>query len=397
MVLRQRKTDKKSNVSKLKESAVKSGSKKNDAAATTAVAPPSKEMHFVPTFLLMTVLTCSGFIAIMAYRDMFGTGKVIFGEDDAAMLHFTRSTEWFDDSRGWKSTQGGFSAVQQITTDDNDMGGFFVRKMVGAAALGYHLQKILPLLFQRDYCHWGQGHFQPLLLTSVLGNVAISGYYMSNLEVLKNADAHNMGYKITFALLIEAIVMTIYMLTATFPKVLKSATSKRLPPGKGPNSIVSKIITRTVMIVSGFMILIAGRDFFFTGTELHFPPRDDIYLEWTGAFIHSPPPNTVEAELYGMESPLHVGDRFIARLMALYILIICFQKFFAALLIRVGKDNNGDTKCTMFWQSQAISDALLLFVFRIFAPAAKSISLDLRWHMMCLGYECFMFAIYGYY
>lgn len=396
MATRQRKHETTSR-KRVKENTGPSNNINNKNVAHASISYPTKDTHFVPTFLLLTVLICSGFIAILAYRDMFGTGKVIFGEDDAAMLYFTRSTQWFDDSRGWKSTQGGFSAVHQITTDQNDMGGLFVRKLLGAAALGYHLQKLIPLLFQRYYCHWGHGHFKPLLVTSALSNLSIAAYYLSNIEILKSADAHTMGLKITFALVIEALVMMAYILTSSFSKGFKSTKAKPLPVGKGPNSLVSKILTRTILIVTSFITLIAGRDFFFPGQEMPFPPFDDIYLEWTGAFIHSPPHGSVEAEEYGMEALLHVGDKFVARLTALYVLVVCFQKYVAAFLIRVGSDNSGETKCSIFWQSQAISDGLLIFVFRVFAPAAKSASLDFRWHVMCLGYECFMLAIYGYY
>jgi len=59
--------------------------------------------------------------------------------------------KWFDDSKGWKSKAGGFSDVQQITTD-----ALFVRKFGGAAALAFHLQKIIPLIFQRGDTHWGR-------------------------------------------------------------------------------------------------------------------------------------------------------------------------------------------------------------------------------------------------
>lgn len=393
MAARQRKNETNSK----KQVKQNTGQSNNNVAHASISQHPTKEIHFVPTFLLLTVLVCSGFVAILAYRDMFGTGKVIFGDDDAAMLHFTRSTQWFDDSRGWKSTQGGFSAVQQITTDKNDMGGFFVRKLLGAAALGYHLQKLIPLIFQRYYCHWGHGHFKPLLVTSALSNLVIAAYYVSHIDVLKSGDAHSMGLKIAFALVIEALVMMAYILTTSFSNSVKSTKAKPLPLGKGPHSIVSKIVTRTILIVTSFITLIAGRDFFFPGKEMPFPPFDDIYLEWTGAFIHSPPHGSIEAEEYGMEALLHVGDKFVARLMALYVLVVCFQKYVAAFLIRVGSDNSGETKCSIFWQSQAISDGLLIFVFRVFAPAAKSASLDFRWHIMCLGYECFMLAIYGYY
>ena len=379
-----------------KEAAAKSAQRKKlDDNVAKAKADIAKEIHFVPTFLLFTILVCSGGMAVMSYRDMFGTGKIIFGEDDEAMLKFTGSTKWFDDSRGWKSTAGGFSSVQQVTTDENDMGAYFVRKLAGAAALAFHLQKLIPILFQSSNFHWGHGHFRPMLLTSVLGNFAVAAFYVLHFDEFKSANAENLGFAIAIALIIEAVII-LGFIAASIGKG-PSLKAKTFPPGKGPASIVSKIITRTFCIVSGMIAIIAGRDFFFPGQELPFPPHDDIYLEWTGAFIHSPPANSEEENDFGLEAPLHFGDKFISRLMALYVLVVCFQKLVSGLLIRVGKDNSGEKKCKVFWQSQLVGNALILFTFRVFAPAALSASLDLRWHIMCLGYETFMLALYGYF
>lgn len=378
------------------KSKAKSDQKKElDEKVANAKLQSARDLHLVPLFLQFTILLCSGFLAILSYRDLFGTGKVIFGEMDDAMLQFTRSTQWFDDSRGWKSTQGGFSAVQKVTTDENDMGGFFVRKLAGAAALSFHLQKLLPVVFQSFNAHWALGHFNPVLATSVLGNLAVAGFYLSNLDDLKIAGAGDIGFIILLALFIEAIIITGFLFSVMLKKSVNVKVQK-LPEGKNPHSFVSNIVTRTVCIVTSIITLIAGRDFFFPGEEMHFPPYDDIYLEWTGAFIHSPPPNSIEREEHGLEAPLHIGDRFVSRLSALYILIICFQKFAAALLVRVGKDNSGTTKCKLFWRTQAISDGLILFTIRIFTAAAKSASLDVRWHVMCLGYELFILVVYGY-
>lgn len=383
------------NESNHKQDAKNEQKKQLDQKIANAKKEEVKELHFVPLFLQFSILLCSGALAVLSYRDMFGTGKVIFGTADEAMLQFTRSTQWFDDSRGWKSTQGGFSAVQQVTTDENDMGGFFVRKLAGSAALSFHLQKILPVVFQPTNSQWGLGHFNPVLITSVLGNLVIAVFYLSNIDDLIFADAGDMALGIIAALVVESIIILGYVLSVMLKKSVK-VKAQKLPEGKTSRSLVSNILTRTVCIVSGLITVITGRDFFFPGYELHFPPYDDIYLEWTGAFIHSPPPNSIEREQYGLEAPLHIGDKFISRLAALYILVICVQKFVAAFLIRVGKDNSGSTKCKLFWRSQAISDGLILFTIRVFAAAAKSASLDFRWHVMCLGYEMFIFLVYGY-
>ena len=369
--------------------------KELDEKLSTNKVNAAKELHFVPLFLQFTILVCSGALAILSYRDMFGTGKVIFGESDHAMLEFTRSMKWFEDAKGWKSTQGGFSAVQQVTTDENDMGGFFVRKIAGAAGLSFHLQKLMPIVFQSNNVHWGVGHLTPVLASSVFGNLAIATYYMSHIEDLKNVQASSLGFAIVAALVIESIIILGFLLSLILKKQVK-LKEKKLPNGKTPKSMVSNIVTRTICIISGQIALIAGRDFFFPGQELHYPPYDGIYLEWTGAFIHSPPVGTVEGEENGLEAPLHIGDKFISRLGALYLLILCFQKFVAAVVIRMGKDNSGTTKSKLFWRVQAISDGMLLFVFRVFGPAAKTASLDLRWHIMSLGYELFILGLYGY-
>lgn len=356
----------------------------------------AKELHFVPMPLMLTILVCSGALSIMAYRDMFGTGKVIFGAEDAAMLHFTGSTRWFNDSNGWKSTAGGFSAVEKVTTDKNDMGGFFVRKMAGSAALAFHLTKLIPILFQKSNVHWGHGHFKPMLLTSCLGDLAVAAFYISYLEDFKIAGAERMGFGVSFALIFEALVILGFVITASLFASEPSLNSKTLPAGKSPKSMVSKIVTRTVCTVSGVITIICSRDFFFPGKELPFPPYDDIYLEWTGAFIHSPPADTIEEIQYGLEAPLRVGDKFVSRVMALYLLIFCLQKFACAFLIRVGKDNSGEVKCKMFWQAQTLGNALILFTIRVFSPAALSASLDFRWHTMSLGYETFIVGLYAF-
>lgn len=394
MASKKKKTDTKS-ISK--NDAAKSQQRKQlDENVAKAKIDAAKELHFVPTALLFTILVCSGALAVMSYRDMFGTGKVIFGGNDEAMLHFTGSTKWYDDSRGWKSTAGGFSSVQQVTTDENDMGGYFVKKMAGAAALAFHLQKLIPVLFQSSEFDWGYDHFKPMLLTSVLGNFAVAGFYVLHFDEFKTSNAENMGFVIAAILIVEAVVILAFILAASFGKSRPSLKSKTLPAGKGPKSIVSKILARTFCIVSGAIAVIAGRGLFFPGEELPFPPYDDIYLEWTGAFIHSPPAHSIEEREHGLEAPLHAGDKFISRLMALYILIICFQKLASGFLVHVGKDNSGEKKCKTFWRAQCIGNILLLFTMRVFAPAALSASLDLRWHIMSLGYETFILGLYGY-
>ena len=160
--------------------------------------------------------------------------------------------------------------------------------------------------------------------------------------------------------------------------------------GKTPKTIVSRIVARTVFVVSGALALVAGRDFFFPGRILDFVPRDDIYLEWTGAFLHSPPEGSPEAEENGLSSALYISEKFLSQLMALNLLIMCIYKFVAACLIRYGSDGSGMPKARMIWKAQTIGNGLILFLLRLFTPAAGSASLDLRWHLMALAYEAFV-------
>jgi hypothetical protein len=304
---------------------------------------------------------------------------------------FTKSMDWFSDSKGWKSQQGGLSAIQQITTDANNMGGLFVRKLGGAVALAVHTQKLLPLLFHPSGAKWNMGHFRPLLRTATIGNIFIAALYGLYMEDFAAAGADALPKLFISALLLEAVVVMYYLFTQ---KTTKTAPSVAMPTGKTPTSVTSRIVTRTVFIVSSFLTLIAARDLFFPGMILDFIPRDDIYLEWTGAFLHSPPEDSIEAYDQAMEAPLHVGDKFLSQMLALHILILCMYKFVTAFFIRYGHDGSGDIKCRMIWKVQAFGDALVVLLFRLFAPAALSASLDLRWHLMAFGYEMFILGMY---
>jgi len=312
------------------------------------------------------------------------------------MLLFTKSKAWFDDSKGWKSSQGGFSAVKQMTTDENNMGGFFIRKLAGAASLTFYSQKIFPFIFQSDYAHWATGHFTPVLASSIVGNLAVIGFYLSNIDELKAADAEMFGFATILLLAIESLVLVAFLLpTANNAKPFKSFQTS-LTKDRRPRGIVSKIMMKTLLLISGLIAVIAGRDLFFPGSQIDIIPRDDIYLEWTNAFFHSPPPFTEEGDEHGLEAPLFIGDKFISQLMSLYLLINCFQKFVSAFVIRIGIDGSGETKCRVIWRVQAWGDAMMIFTVRVFAGASLSASLDLRWHLMCLGYETFMLFLYGY-
>jgi hypothetical protein len=306
---------------------------------------------------------------------------------------FTKSFDWFDDSKGWKSQQGGLSAIQKITTDANNMGGLFIRKLAGAAVLAVHTQKLIPFLFHPPGAMWNMGHFRPLLCTATIGNILIVALYGLYMDDFSAAGANALPKIFIFALLVETVVVMYYLFTQ---KPKGRAPSVALPDGKKPTSVTSRIVTRTVIIVSGFLTLIAARDLFFPGQILDFIPRDDIYLEWTGAFLHSPPEGSHEADDQAMASPLYIGDKFVSQIMALHILILCMYKFVTAFFIPYGHDGSGQIKCKMIWKVQAFGDALVVLLVRLFAPAALSASLDLRWHLMAFGYEMFILGMYYY-
>lgn len=189
--------------------------------------------------------------------------------------------------------------------------------------------------------------------------------------------------------------------TASFRK-----ESSKVGPLDNPRSLPSRIVARTVMIVSSLIGVISARDIFFPGNILSFIPRDDIYLEWTNAFFHSPPPDTVEADEHGLEAPLFAGDKFVAQLLGMYLLLGCMFKFASALAWlkgsrSIGKidhvDRSGVVSSKMIWKAQAIGNMLILGILRLFAPAAKSASLDLRWHLMLVAYEMFILLMYGFF
>lgn len=313
---------------------------------------------------------------------------------------FTNSLGFFDDSRGWKSTQGGLSSIQPVTTDANNMGGLFVRKIGGAALLAWQLQKLWPMLLHPIQARWVRGHFRPMLWTSLVADVALAAFYGSYHDDLAAAGADTMPLYFISALLVEATMIAFYLVQSTMSSATTKSQSRgpavAMPDGKTPSSVVSRIVARTTLIVSGAVAIVAGRDLFFPGVILSWVPRDDIYLEWTGALIHSPPEGSPEAVEHGMEMTLHVGEKFLSQIMALNVLLVCLYKAVAAFGIRFGSDGSGSVKARMIWRAQAVGSALILYVFRLFASAATSASLDLRWHLMMLAYETLILGLYGW-
>lgn len=304
------------------------------------------------------------------------------------MQQFTGSTSFFETSLGWKSTQGGLSAIQSVSTDENNMGGLFVRKIAGAAVATVHVQKLLPLLFHPDRAQWNAGHFHPLFWMAIVGNMAIAAFYVLYMDDLKASQADGLPRFIIGMLAFESAVLAFHLLTSKNSTTRPAAIA--MPEGKTPSSVTSRIVSRTVALVSSIMSLILVRDLFFPGFIFDFIPRDDIYLEWTNAFLHSPPKGSPEAEDQGLEAALFVGDRFVSHLMALHMLVLVGYKFLTAFGIKYGNDGSGDIKCKMIWKAQCFGDLFVLLLLRLFSSAALSASLDLRWHLMLVGYEAFI-------
>jgi len=415
--------------------AASNGTDKNDAAIPHQAAGSSVD-HLLPLPLVLTVLVCSGLFWITSFRDVMATGKpmldtlgFLWGQEDADanFLQYTKSTEWFDDSRGWKSRQGGLSTILAATTDANNMGGLFVRKMSGVAGLAFHTTKIWPIVFhsppQYDRkskngrwvgASWSAGHFDPLLSMGMIGDVCISMFYLARFEEVKNAGAGGIGMAFVLTSFVEAFIFSLYLLHRRMThKTAKSSTGRgnsirtgEYDPQEDPNALPSRIVARTVLIVSSLICLISLRDLLYPGTILSFIPRDDIYLEWTGAFLHSPPPDTVEADEHGLEAPLFAGDKFVAQLLGLYLSLGCMFKLSSAWGWSKGNRNMGEklenvdrsgvVSSKMIWKAQAFGDVLMLGMLRMFTPAAKSGSLDLRWHLMLVAYEAFILCLYGF-
>ena len=273
------------------------------------------------------------------------------------------------------------------------MGGLFVRKMGGAASLALQFQKLMPVLLHPWAARWKQGHFRPVFWTAVAANVLLSAFYVYMLPDLAAAGADGLPKIFLVVLAIESMVILSYLYSS---RKVKKGAAVAMTDGKTPSSIPSRIVARTVAVCSSGVALMAGRDLFFPGEILDFIPRDDIYLEWTNAFLHSPPEGTVEAEENGILADLYVGDKFLSQFLGINLLLLCLFKFVSGFLIRYGSDGGGEVKARMIWKAQFLGNALILFVFRLFTQAAKSASLDLRWHLMFVAYEMGIFALYGF-
>jgi len=369
----------------------------NESLSSLAAKSAAEEVandHLPPIILIFTVMACSGFLFVYSFRDVFATGRNIGGAYDHAYLTFTNSIAFFDNEKGWKSQQGGLSSISQVTTDANNMGGLFVRKVGGAAALAVQLQKLLPLLFHPRNARWKRGHFRPLFTTAVIANLSVILFYgMYIVGELAAVGADKLPKLFIGILSLETIVILAYLVKS---RNYDKGPASAMQEGKTPNSIVSRIIARTNLLVSGCVVVIGGRDLLFPGTIIDFIPRDDIYLEWTGALLHSPPAGSPEAEQHGMERDFFTGEKFLSQYLALNMLILCLYKFVGAFGIRYRNDAGGLVQAKMIWKAQAVGNALILYMFRLFSPAASTASLDFRWHLMMIAYETLILGLYGY-
>mmetsp|Transcript_20418 Transcript_20418/g.29242 ORF Transcript_20418/g.29242 Transcript_20418/m.29242 type:complete len:494 (-) Transcript_20418:70-1551(-) len=440
-------------------------SNSNNGIAQSSSESSAVHHHLLPLPLVLVTLLCSGLFWVMSFRDAFATGQPLLlnlpaslappslAEAELSLLEHTKSQKWFHDDDTskayWKSSRGGLGSIRPYTSDDNDMGGLFVRKMAGVAAMGYHTTKLWSIVFQSAPmpsieegsgikmrgASWSIGHYDSILTLAILGNVCVAVFYMVRIEELRNAGAEPLVALLVMASLIEALVFGAYLLSRrmSMKKAKKnvqqpqqpkrpaqkkkgskekdasssSPTTQEYNPHEDPNSIPSRIAFRTVLIVSSTVALISIRDLFFAGSIIPFIPRDDIYLEWTGAFFHSPPPDTVEADEYGLESPLYAGDKLVSQLLGMYLVLGCVLKFASVGAWSKGNksmgpespenvDRHGVVSSKMIWKAQALGNGLLLFMLRMFAPAAKSASLDLRWHLMTVAYEMIILGLYGF-
>lgn len=297
---------------------------------------------------------------------------------------------------------GGFSAVSAVSTDANNMGGFFVRKGAGAFALGWQLIKLWPLLVHVPGSIWQNGHYLPHLWTSVLGNLAISAFLSSYLpqwyaeRVPHQTSMVEWAFMMLSVLTLETIALIYFAIIC--PNVKSGGISRAFAEGKSPRSTPSNIVTRTVILVTGAMTVIAFRDLFMTGSIMEFWPRDDVYLEWTNALRHSPPQGSPEWHDGALNAPLYIGDKFISQYMAVHMLVVSLAKLVSALFIRLGADGQrGQYQAKLLWQGTCIANAIFMVVIRLFTPAAASASWDLRYALMAVGYETFILGLYGYF
>lgn len=298
---------------------------------------------------------------------------------------------WFDNSKGWKSQQGGFSAVENASTDANNMGGFFMRKLVGCTGVGLQLHKLLPIVFSTEA--YGKGH-RWILVGGILSNSSLALFLASYMTDLQNAGAWQVPSVMMGVSIFEALVMMVYALSMkTKEKLVAVAFSN----GKSPTSLVSNIVARTVAIISTGILMYGIRDFCFSGMPIPLLPYDDLYLEWTNAFFHSPPESSPEYEDQGIAAGFYIGDKYVCQMAGLQLALLSLYKLLSSWTIRRGSDNKGEAAVRMIWKPSTIANLMLLFLLRIFASAAESASWNVRWHLMAVAYETFIVGLYAFF
>ena len=136
------------------------------------------------------------------------------------------------------------------------MGGLFLRKVCGVASLAYHTTKLWPIIFQFPPMHntvgktngrvvggyvgtsWSAGHYDPLLLLSIVGNACIAMFYLTRMDELKDAGAHGMGLMFVLASFIESFVFAMYLLSRRMSKTKVTAAKSTKTRGSGKEEVV---------------------------------------------------------------------------------------------------------------------------------------------------------------
>jgi hypothetical protein len=301
---------------------------------------------------------------------------------------------------------GGFSAVASVSTDQNDMGGFFVRKLSGCTMLGLQLHKLLPLVLLTttpdDAASFGR-HYGWILLSGVTSNLCLAAFLASYWTDFQNADTLHIPASMIGCAVLESLVFLYYYTTKCWRSQTRSSSQQRparaFAEGKTPRSLVSNIVARTVAICSSAMLVYGLRDWLFGGQTIPYIPYDDLYLEWTNAYLHSPPNGSPEFQAQGLGAAgFYVGDQYVSRLAGLQLTLLCLYKLLSAWTIPLGPDGrSGAVTAGLVWKPAALANLLLLFQLRIFTSAAASASCHFRYHLMVLAYESFIVGLYAFF
>ena len=105
--------------------------------------------------------------------------------------------------------------------------------------------------------------------------------------------------------------------------------------------------------------------------------------------------SNVPRSFHGSQS-LAAIDFKISQCLAAHVLVLCLAKYVST-TIRLGHDGRGLQQAKLFWQGACVANCALVFVLRLFTPAAASASWDLRYPLMAVAYETFMLGLYGFF